>query len=363
MYDSHAELNTFFTNHIRLGEEKEVLREYRDCNIQRLKDGLKALDYKLPVRTRNQGSYAMGSLNQRPENNPDLDYDIDVATIFKKEDLPESPLDARKKVLEGILKGGGNFRRAPIARTNAVTVWYEEGYHVDLAVYRTYINPFGIEVIEHAGVAWISRNPVQITDWFSATNSSLSPTSDLGATVAPGQMCRVVRLLKYFTKSRASWNLPGGFIITALVAMRYSADYHRDDVALYETMQSMHNYLCYTSDVYNPVEPLQLLTYKNEYRNQVCRLKDRLAEALDWLNPLFGSECDSTEAAKTWNKIFRHSYWVSLAEQEEAKARGEALRQASLSSGLYVTSSGTVSTQKPEERAINIPPHRFYGEE
>ena len=363
MYDSHAELNTFFTNHVRLGKEKEILRDYRDCNIERLKDGLKALGYKRPVRTCNQGSYAMGSLNQRPENNPELDYDIDVATIFRREDLPESPLDARQRVLEGILEGGGNFRRTPKARTNAVTVWYQEGYHVDLAVYRIHTDSFGFETIEHAGVGWVSRNPVQITDWFSATNSRLSPTSDLGATVAPGQLCRVVRLLKYFSRSRASWNLPGGFIITALVAMRYSADYYRDDVALYKTMESIRNYLCYTSEVLNPVEPLQSLTYKDEYRNQVRRLKDKLDEALDWLSPLFGSQCDSTEAAKTWNKIFHHSYWVSLAEQEEAKARGQALRQAGLSSSLYVTQSGQVLTQKPQERAVNIPPHRFYGEE
>lgn len=363
MFNSHSELNAFFANCVRLGKGKAVLRDYRDCNIDRLKDGLKALDYKLPVRTCNQGSYAMNSLNQRPENNSDLDYDIDVAIIFKKEDLPESPLDARQRVLEGILEGGGNFRRTPEVRTNAVTVWYQEKYHVDLAVYRTYTNSFGLENIEHAGIVWVSRNPAQITTWFNDTVSRLSPKSDLGATVEPGQMSRVVRLLKYFARSRASWDLPGGFIITALAATQYIADYYRDDIALYKTMQSIHNYLCYTSDVTNPVEPLQLLTYKDKYRSQVCRLKDKLADALEWLNPLFSSECDSIEAAKTWNKIFHHSYWASLAEQEEAKAQGEALRRAGLVNSLYVTSSGKVLTQKPEEKAINIPAHRFYGEE
>ena len=137
MFDLHSEMCSFCSKHVRLSvDEKRQLAEYRDRNIRRLKDGLRQLGYKVPIRTPTQGGYAMNTLTQRPENNPDIDHDIDVATIFRRGDLPEDPLDARKRVLAGVREGGGNFKKEPEARTNAVTVWYQEGYHVDLAVHR-----------------------------------------------------------------------------------------------------------------------------------------------------------------------------------------------------------------------------------
>lgn len=136
MFDMQTELNDFFKVHVRLKPERvEELDTLRQRNIDRLNTGLDKLGFNGPVRTPVQGGRAMKTMNQRPENNPDTDHDIDTATIFNKDDLPESPLEARKRVLAGIKEGGGNFSQEPEVRTNAVTVWYKNGYHVDLAVH------------------------------------------------------------------------------------------------------------------------------------------------------------------------------------------------------------------------------------
>ena len=333
MFDLHSEMYSFYSTHIRLGtDEKKQLAEYRERNLRRLKDGLKKLGYKVPIRTPTQGGYAMNTLTQRPENNNDIDHDIDTATIFRREDLPEDALDARKRVLTGVIKGGGNFKKDPEARTNAVTVWYQDNYHVDLAVHRVNTNDFGEGVIEHAGTSWSPRDPMEITNWFKGKVKDCSPSSENGATVASAQMRRIVQLLKYFSKSRPSWSLPGGLIISVLVAECYHSDYHRDDLALYNTMDAIHRRLQRTLEVNNPTDPSQQLTSKDEYINQVSRFREKLEDTLRWLSPLFTTECTREEALKAWNKVFKHSYWEKLAEEvEAAKALGEQLRAARVS--------------------------------
>lgn len=370
MFDLHSEMYTFYREHVLLStDEKRQLTEYRDRNISRLKDGLKKLGYKVPVRTPTQGGSAMNTLTQRPENNPDVDHDIDIATIFRREDLPEDPLDARKRVLAGVVEGGGEFKKDPEARTNAVTVWYQDGYHVDLAVHRVYYNLLGEEVIEHAGVSWSPRDPMDITNWFNDTVKARSPSSENGATVASHQMRRIVQLLKYFSKSRSSWNLPGGLIISALVAECYCPDCHRDDSALYETMKAMRhrlqgNLLQGNFEVYNPVDPSQKLTYKDEYINQVRRFRDRLDDAIRWLSPLFEIDCSKEDALKAWGEVFKHSYWMKLAEEiETAKTMGEQFKAARVAGSLYVAQSGQVLTSKPEGKSVQVPKHRNYGED
>lgn len=350
MYNVHAELFTFYDRYVRLGRDKQSeLTSYRDKNLERLTDGLERLGYAPPIRTCPQGSYAMFTMVQHPDN----DYDIDTGVIFAREDLPSSPLRARQRVLEGVLEGGGNFKTLPEARTNAVTVWYQEGHHIDLAVYRSYTDAFGTEVIEHAGAEWTPRNPKDITDWFRNQVSMKSPSADRGATVQEGQMRRVVQLLKMFAKSRPHWGLPGGLLISVLVSECYVADANCDDAALYNTMQAIHNRIRWNTEILNPVNPSLKLTYKDEYVCQVRRFGERLEQALDWLSPLCTYNCDDLVSYSAWNKVFQHDYWSDLVE-------GVQLRDAGKS---FIASRGMVFPTKPDERSIQTPPHRFYGDE
>jgi hypothetical protein len=156
MKDMHQELYTFYDEYVRLTQQqRNDLAEYRDRNIERLHAGLDSLGYPRPVHIRTQGSIPMKTANQHPDN----DYDIDVALIFEKDNLPASPLDARKQVCSALIEGGGNFKKQPEPRTNAVTAWYQAGHHVDLAVHRRYFDEWENEVIEHAGANWTERDP------------------------------------------------------------------------------------------------------------------------------------------------------------------------------------------------------------
>lgn len=362
MFNMHDELNDFFKDHVRLKTEQvDALEELRKKNVRRLKAGLNKLGHSGPIRTPVQGGFAMKTLSQTPQNSPDADFDIDTAVLFYSEALPEDPLDARKRVLAGVQEGGGNFRRVPEARTNAVTVWYQGGYHVDLAVHRIVTDRFGNEVIEHAGVDWTPRNPSDITDWFNNRVDLCSPSKEAGATVKEKQMRRIVQLLKYFSKSRPSWALPGGLIISALVSEQYMPDPYRDDKSLYKTMQSICNRLEQSVEIANPVDPAQQLTYKEEYRGQTRRFCEKLSHALEWLSPLFESSCSREEAARAWCKVYKHTYWERLAITEAARARGEALRATSASESLYTDSQGRLSSIEPEGKSVLNQSHRFYG--
>jgi hypothetical protein len=257
-----------------------------------------------------------------------------------------------------MIEAGGNFLTTPEARTNAVTVWYADGTHVDLAIHRIATNIYGSEELQHAGTSWTARDPEAITGWFKQAVKDKSPSKDWGATVEKGQMRKVVRLLKKFSKAYPSLVLPGGFIISVLVAERYVPDYHRDDIALYQTMLGIHSRLQGNLQVYNPCNHSSL-TDKDKYLKQVERFRDRLELAIGWLQPLFDPDCTVVEAANAWNNVFNHEYWVELRIFEEAVMMGEAHRSAPKG---FISSTGLVTPTPIAGKSIEIPKHRFYGD-
>jgi len=84
MYDCSKELLKFYDKHVKLSaEDQKKLADYRDTNIDRVKKGLKDSAKPSPIKFINQGSYAMDTIIQHPEN----DYDLDVGILFNKDDL------------------------------------------------------------------------------------------------------------------------------------------------------------------------------------------------------------------------------------------------------------------------------------
>jgi hypothetical protein len=330
MYDMHQKMNTFYHTHVRLPQAKrEELGGYRDLNLERLNEGLALIGeeddttYAQPITHCDQGSYAMHTLNQNPAN----EYDIDEAIIFRKEDLPADPCDARRRIERAFRKVGGNFKIPPEARTNAVTVWYAEGYHVDFAVYRRTVNGWGQEITEHAGPEWKVRSAQEITDWFTRQVNQRSPRRDLGATVEAGQFRKVVRLLKAFARSRPEWNLPGGIIISKLVDECYQQDASRDDRALYLTAKAVRTRLLDNTTVLDPIHPEQQLTDKQAHVKQVERLCAQLGQALEELAVLWREDCTQNQALAAWHWFFNHDFWLPDSG-EESTAKVSAVRRS-----------------------------------
>jgi Adenylyl/Guanylyl and SMODS C-terminal sensor domain len=337
MFDLSADLQTFYDEDVRLGVDRRArLAGHRDLNITRLKNGLDDLAEESkrprphPYDWKNQGGYAMHTLNQDPRD--DNDYDIDVALLFERAALPEDPRNARQRIADALCKRCTNFTQEPTARTNAVTVWYAEGYHIDFAIFRTYTDEYGREKIEHASTDWKARNPLDVNNWFLNAVNTKSPAIGMLTTVKPGQLRRIVRFLKWFTRSRPSWSLPGGLIVSTLVVECYRPDFQRDDLALYNTIVALRNRLAGYTRVDNPVDGSEF-TANPEILNQIKRFKTQLDMAVGKLAPLFVADCDRAKARGAWDWVFVHDFWGG---KEVAKVALDETLAASVPSAYFV---------------------------
>lgn len=334
MFDASDELNSFYENHVRLSTKlRNDLAGYRDLNLQRITDGLKLLGekndvvYKTYSEFKNQGSYAMHTLNQCDHT----DYDIDVAVIFEKDDLPAGAANARMRVRDALQEKmkGTNFSKDPDARKNAVTVWYSDGYHIDFAVYRRRTDWQGNTLVEHAGGdEWTARDPMAYTNWFKDQVESKSPPTvfhtalNYKVTVPAGQLRRIVRFVKAFARSRSAWALPGGIIITTLVCEVYKPDPVRDDVALVNTLKALMARLKSSTHVENPVLPGVYFTSSDRRHREVERLLDELEAKLPSVDVLNHAHCTRKQAMDAWDAILWHNFWSDAKKDVSHSALG-----------------------------------------
>lgn len=327
MFNLTADFQIFYDTHVRLGTtRRNDLAAKRDLNLTRLNAGLDdlaaetGLPRPYPTTWYNQGSYAMHTLNQDPSDTND--FDIDVGLIFNKDDLPSDPLKARQRIADALAKRCTNFTQEPTAKKNAVRVAYADGYHIDFAIYRTYTDATGTLHTEHASTSWKPRDPMAINTWFNKCVTEKSPKAmpALGyyPKVKDGQFRRIVRFLKWFSRSRVSWSLPGGLIVSTLVAEVYVPNDARDDRALYDTIIALKNRLNIHTKVYNPVSGNEF-TENTEILSQVKRLKTQINMATTKLSPLFDQEnCTHDKARSAWDWAFNHSFWADKEKVTKA---------------------------------------------
>ena len=152
MFDCAEDVLAYHDNEVTLPTpEQTKMRDRRNANRDRLKKGLKDQGKPAVREFRSQGSYAMRTMVQHPDN----DYDIDDGVYFDKEVLvgerggEMTALQARQMVRDAV--DDGSFKTPPEVRTNCVRVYYASGYHVDLPVYRrvTTKDSFGNETFHH----------------------------------------------------------------------------------------------------------------------------------------------------------------------------------------------------------------------
>lgn len=295
--------------------ERSSMRDRRDANRKRLKEGLSEAKKPTPLEFKSQGSYAMKTMTQHP----DKDYDIDDGVYFAKDDLvgPEggemtSP-ETRQMVRDAV--DDGSFKTAPEVRAKCVRVYYDAGYHVDLPAYRRVVTKdiFGKEQVtyELAGSEWKRSDGRDVTAWFEDEKNEKSPDEDNGR-----QLRRIVRDIKKFARGRPSWapQILSGFGITKLVVECYQPDAAREDKALHNTMKAIRDRLKYNLVVEHPVTLDDTITKGND-DPKAKFLRDRLTDALDWLEPLFAADCTREKASKSWDKVFNTTYFADRAEK------------------------------------------------
>jgi hypothetical protein len=314
MFDLHKKINSFYDEKVRLKSERERLRELRNTNIERLKLGTKkfnenksAID-KIPTLVDNidQGSMAMFTINQAQHSD---DHDLDHALIYDVDSNSVSPEKLKESIAKAINLSDTNFLHPPEARNNAVTIWYADGYHIDFAVYcRKRIFYSDEYEYYHASNSWNKRDPRAITDWFNSEVNRLSPYDKY---IDKNQLRRLVRLFKYWAKSRADWDLPGGLVLTTLFVECYKSNVQRDDVAFYVTLRSLLYRLKSNAEVMNPKDHTLPLLTKKEHHQQISSLILNLGNSIQILEALLEDDCTEKTGTSAWGNFFDNTWWSS----------------------------------------------------
>lgn len=305
MFDLSQELEKFLKKHVILhSDQQNKLRNKKRLNIKRLKQGLIEFnhenhsDFKI-VENTIQGSMAMYTVIQKEENN----YDIDVAVVFEKEKCKDSTAASLRKLVESALeKTTKQFNARPEVKTSCVRLQYEEGYHIDFAIFRREYDSFYSKYIyDHAGANWTKRHINGVEDWFQKNNESSS-----------GLLRKIVRLLKHFSSTKN--DMPGGLIQTALCT-ECLASYERLDISFYETMKKISCRLNHSKEISIPVDGGRSISSRKTDIDRIEKLKNALYLLLEKLSILEKDQCTREQALNAWYSVFAHDYWQNMLNE------------------------------------------------
>lgn len=317
MYNCHDDVLAFHNQKVTLpDEERNEMRQRRDANRRRLRDGLARDKEPSPSESQTQGSYAHRTMVQDKSK----DYDIDDGAYFWKDALvgPKGGDKTAHDVKEMVRKAlhDDRFSTPPEVRTNCVRVFYNAGYHVDVPVYRQVnVSVWGEKQVrcEIASSGWKTANPVAVTRWFNEQNERQSPDTTNGR-----QLRRQTRLNKAFARSRESWRprIATGFMITTLIADNcYRSDAAREDAALYQTIVAMRDRLHWSLEIAHPTVAGEMLTSgPDDARSRF--LRDKLDWAIGELGVLLKAHCTRQQALKAWDKVFDTTFFSDRLDDE-----------------------------------------------
>lgn len=306
MYDMSKEIDKFLNKYVTLhAKEQNKLRKLKKVNITRLKKGLDEYNeennskYRI-VDNSIQGSMAMHTVIQ----NEQKDYDIDVAIVFDDENLGNlNPLAIRKIVTDALTRKTKQFNTTPEIKTSCVRLHYEDGYHIDFAIFKRSKNIIvdGYE-FEHSGLTWSKRDVKGVEEWFNINNEQ-----------SKGLLRKIVRLSKQFSSGFS--NMPSGLIQTALCieCLNYN---DRIDIAFYETLNNIYNRLLYNKLIILPFDGNRSLTDRKIDTTRIDNYKNHIYEALQKLQKLNLYNCSFEQAVEAWKYVFHHKYWDDLIDNK-----------------------------------------------
>lgn len=351
MFDCANDVLAYHDSEVTLRQsDRTKMKDRRDANRTRLNNGLQKNSDPLPKEYVSQGSYRMKTMVQYEEK----DYDIDDGVYFDKADLVgpnggnKTALETRKMIRDAV--DDGCFKTAPTIKPNCVRVHYDAGYHVDLPAYRkvTTKDIFDREVVHYelASSSWIRSDARDVTNWFDGQNKQQSPDSTNGR-----QLRRIVRFIKKYSKSRKSWanQVLSGFGITILVTECYVKNEDREDKSLHDTMIAIRDRLKYNLVVDHPVTPDSTITTGDD-DPKAKFLRERLTDAIGWLEPLFEQDCDRKKALKCWDKVFDTKFFMNRYEESTEESSSSAERAADMNSIVIETPIITRAHEKPVQK-------------
>lgn len=322
VFDCGEDMGKFHDDEITLSSsERTEMRERRNTGRRRLEIGLDEEEHPQPKITCTQGSYAMHTMVQ----DDDCDYDIDDGIYFAEKDLvdelglPLTPQQAKERVCAALSRDK-RFASPAQVFPKCVRQVYNEGYHIDMPVYRIRKEDDDEggtrEVYELAGDGtWDASDARATTRWFKDEVSRLNSVKDGQG----NQMRRIVRVTKGFARSRADWKgqTTSGIVITKLVIDNFVPLESRDDHALLDTWTAIRDQLKKSTQVAHPVNASNLAEEGNA---KVTFFRDKLDWALDELAVL-EKGCTRSEARQAWDSVFDTDYFQSLPEPKEEDKR------------------------------------------
>ena len=308
--DYHREQVALSTSHL------QKLEGRRDSNRKRLRSNLKKNEDPEPQKSVPQGSCAMRTVIQEPDDA----YDIDDGVVFSKESLEgpkggeKSPLDARKMVCDAV--HNDSFTNPPEVKTNCVRVYYNDGPRVDIPVYRELEDWSGDTSYELASAEWKKSDPDGVNDWFK---SWVKQKRDSGQKHSR----ELIRLVKSICKNRQSNSLPSGFVITVLIEEKYSFDHDRLDCDLRYTIEAVYDRLCTDLRVRHPVVDGEwLIDADSEHKTR--NLRDLFQSALRDLEELDRPNCTRSKALKAWKKVLGTDFFNERITEAEDKEKAKS---------------------------------------
>ena len=339
MKDCDKDIRAYHDERVRLTEDqKKKLRDRRDANRDRLRRGLKKNGDSAPVKSVIQGSYAMGTVIQEPKSA----YDIDDGVVFTAKSLigpkgaSKTALDARKMVRNAV--DDGSFKTDPEIKTNCVRVYYNDGPHVDIPVYRSITDGFGNDKYELASVDWKESDPEGVNRWFREWVKTK-------AAAGMAHSRELIRLLKAICKNRPSYTtLPSGFVLTVLVQESYQSSDGRLNIELRELIEAIHRRLEDNLAVAHPVVFGEWLI-DDDTKHRTEKLRELLGMAVKELAALDRPNCTLSETLKAWKKVFCTEKTVACTDffdQRIEDAEAEEKRRT----GAGVAAPAVVSAPK-----------------
>lgn len=358
MYDYDTPIRDFHNVKVNLPNAiREKLRKHRKANQDRL---IRNIPKGISVNQSSfikQGSYAIWTSIQEQDNA----YDIDDGVAFYRQDLADddgidmTPEDAKEMVRKALVDD--RFDKKPEIKHNCVRVFYAEGHHVDIPVYRRYTDASETEIQEIAGEAgWKTSDPQQINVWFLERVEELNGQQE----DAGGQLRRMIRLFKRFARSRGEkWDMPSGIKLTMLATECFRPD-DRDDEAFYNMMSALRSRLLLSLVVENLADqsrPREQLTKTSADPNMIV-LRDKTAEALVQLTVLHIPGCTNEKARKAWDWVFQSEGFFDAYDKDAKKAVALFEKEALIRAGVAATNTAV----RIGLTGVSNLPHKWYGE-